>query len=92
MTEILEKISAKGMLHRVVCIGNQDFVFEVMVREKGGVSIGSSTVTMECQLWPKPTHVCAHAANQLCYIYFVLMCTLLVERLGLKAHMCPCFI
>ena len=36
MAEILEKISAKGMLHRVEFIGNQDFVFEVMVRDKGG--------------------------------------------------------
>jgi len=51
MTEILEKISAKGTLHRVEFMGNQDFVFEVMVRDKGGVGIGSSTVTMECQLW-----------------------------------------
>ena len=51
MTEILEKISTKGTLHRVEFMGNQDFVFEVMVRVKGGVGIGSSTVTMECQLW-----------------------------------------
>ena len=51
MTEILEKISAKGTLHRVEFMGNQDFVFEVTVRDKGGVGIGSSTVTMECQLW-----------------------------------------
>ena len=35
MTEILEKISAKGTLHRVEFIGNQDFVFEVTVRDKG---------------------------------------------------------
>ena len=48
MTEILEKISAKGTLHRVEFMGNQDFVFEVTVREKGGVGIGSSMVTMEC--------------------------------------------
>ena len=38
----------KGMLHRVEFMGNQDFVFEVTVREKGGVGIGSSMVTMEC--------------------------------------------
>ena len=35
MTEILDKISAKGTLHRVEFIGNQDFVFEVTVRDKG---------------------------------------------------------
>ena len=35
MTEILDKISAKGTLHRVEFIGNQDFVFEVTVQDKG---------------------------------------------------------
>ena len=35
MTEILDKISAKGTLHQVEFIGNQDFVFEVTVRDKG---------------------------------------------------------
>ena len=35
MTEILDKISAKGMVHRVEFIGNQDFVFEVTVQDKG---------------------------------------------------------
>ena len=35
MTEILDKISAKGTLHRVEFIGKQDFVFEVTVRDKG---------------------------------------------------------
>jgi hypothetical protein len=51
MTAIIEKISAKGTLHRVEWIENQDFLFEVTVREKGGVGIGSAMVTMECQLW-----------------------------------------
>ena len=35
MTQIIDKISAKGTLHRVEFIGNQDFVFEVTVRDKG---------------------------------------------------------
>jgi disulfide oxidoreductase YuzD len=48
MIAIIEEISAKGTQHRVEWIGNQDFVFEVMVREKGGVGIGSAMVTMEC--------------------------------------------
>jgi hypothetical protein len=53
MTAIIKKISAMGMLHQVEWIGNQDFVFEVTVREKGGFGINSAMVTMECQLWPE---------------------------------------
>ena len=63
MTEILEKISAKVMLHRVEFVGNQDFVFEVMVREKGGVGIDSSMVTMECQLLSE-TNKCMCSYNK----------------------------
>ena len=50
MIEILDKISAKGTLHRVEFIGNQDIVFEATMRDKGVVGIGNTTVTMECQL------------------------------------------
>ena len=57
MTEIIDKISAKGALHRVHFMGNQDYFFEVSVRDKGAVGMGSSTVTMECQLWPE-TNTC----------------------------------
>ena len=35
MTQIIDKISAKGTLHRVEYIGNQDFVFEVTVQDRG---------------------------------------------------------
>ena len=48
MTEIIDKISAKGTLHRVHFIGNQDYFFKVLVRDNGGVGMGSSMVTMEC--------------------------------------------
>ena len=50
MTEILDKISAKGTLQRVEFLGNKVLFFEVTVRDKGGVGIGNTTVTMECQL------------------------------------------
>jgi hypothetical protein len=42
MTEIIDKISAKGVLHRVHFMGNQDYFFEVSVRDKGVVGMGSS--------------------------------------------------
>jgi hypothetical protein len=63
MTMIIEKISAKGELHRVEYIDNQDFVFEVTVREKGGFGIGSAIVTMERQLCPK-SNTCQCTSNK----------------------------
>ena len=63
MTEIIDKISAKGALHRVHFMGNQDYFFEVSVRDKGAVGMGSSTVTMECQLWPE-TNTCVCFCNK----------------------------
>ncbi|CAO2207022.1 unnamed protein product [Urochloa humidicola] len=52
MTEIIEKISAKAQLHRHHQ-GNQDFVFEVTIREKGNQGMSDSEKTLECQLWPE---------------------------------------
>ena len=63
MTEIIDKISAKAALHRVHFMGNQDYFFEVSVRDKGAVGMGSSTVTMECQLWPE-TNTCVCSCNK----------------------------
>ena len=63
MTEIIDKICAKGALHRVYLMGNQDYFFEVSVRDKGVVGMGSSTVTMECQLWPE-TNTCVCFCNK----------------------------
>jgi len=48
MIEIIDKISAKGALHRVHFMGNQDYFFKVSMHDKGDVGMGSSTVTMEC--------------------------------------------
>ena len=50
-TYIQEK-SAIGSMHKVFLVGNEDLVFEVMVRDQGGgLGIGLSQITMECQLW-----------------------------------------
>jgi len=43
----IEEKSAKGSLHRVFHVGNQDLVYEVMVRDKGGLGTGPSEITME---------------------------------------------
>ena len=63
MTEIIDKISAKGTLHRVHFIGNQDYFFKVSVRDNGGVGMGRSMVTMECQFWPE-TNICVCSCNK----------------------------
>ena len=63
MIEIIDKISAKGALHRVHFMGNQDYFFEVSMHDKGDVGMGSSTVTMECQLWPE-TNTCVCFCNK----------------------------
>ena len=47
----LEEKSAEGSLHRVFPVGNQDLVYEVMLRDKGGLGTGPSDITIECQLW-----------------------------------------
>ena len=49
----IEEKSAKGSLHRVFPVGNQDLVYEVMLRDKGGLGTAPSEITMECQLWPE---------------------------------------
>ena len=46
-TYIKEK-SAKGSLHMVFYVGNPDLVYEVYLRDKGGLGIGPSEITMEC--------------------------------------------
>ena len=56
----IEEKSAKGSLHRVFPIGNQDLVYEVMLRDKGGLGTGPSDITMECQLWPEVTLCTSH--------------------------------
>ena len=48
----IKENSAKESLHRVFYAGNQDLVYEVYLRDKGGLGIGPSEITMECQLWP----------------------------------------
>ena len=36
----------------VFYVGNPDLVYEVYLRDKGGLGIGPSEITMECRLWP----------------------------------------
>ena len=48
----IKENSAKESLHRVFYVGNQDLVYEVYLRDNGGLGIGPSETTMECQLWP----------------------------------------
>ena len=47
----IEEKNAKGSLHRVFPVGNQDLVYEVMLRDKGGLGTSPNDITMECQLW-----------------------------------------
>lgn len=63
MAKIIKTISEKGQLHRIHYIRNQDFVYEVMIREKGGFGMGDSIVTMECQLWPE-ADICECTCNK----------------------------
>ena len=44
----IEEKSAKGSLHMVFYVGNPDLVYEVYLRDKGGLGIGPSEITMEC--------------------------------------------
>ena len=51
MTSYMEEKSGKGQSHGVHVVGNRQHVFEVMLRDKGGIGIGRQKITMKCRLW-----------------------------------------
>jgi hypothetical protein len=65
----IEDKSAKGSLHRVFYVDNQDLVYEVYLRDKGGLGIGPSKITMECQLWPSENK-CTCTCNKPKYYHY----------------------
>jgi hypothetical protein len=52
ITLYMEEKSKKGGMHRVWPAGNRELLFEVRLRDKSGVGIGSTDITLECTLWP----------------------------------------
>jgi len=89
MTEIIDKISAKGTLHRVHFIGNQDYFFKVSVRDNGGVGMGSSMVTMECQFWPE-TNTCVCSCNKPKLLHMPCSHVYAARgKAGISGHTCP---
>jgi hypothetical protein len=63
ITLYIEEKSKKGGMHRVWPAGNKELLFEVRLRDKSGVGIGSTDITLECTLWPD-YHACKCNCNK----------------------------
>nr|AAR89837.1 hypothetical protein [Oryza sativa Japonica Group] len=63
ITQYMEEKSKKGAMHRVWPAGNRELLFEIRLRDKSGVGIGTTDITLECTLWPE-YHACKCNCNK----------------------------
>nr|AAT73690.1 hypothetical protein [Oryza sativa Japonica Group] len=63
ITQYMDEKSKKGGIHRVWPAGNRELLFEIRLRDKSGVGIGTTDVTLECTLWPE-YHACKCNCNK----------------------------
>nr|CAH66295.1 OSIGBa0139J17.4 [Oryza sativa] len=63
ITQYMDEKSKKGGIHRVWPAGNRELLFEIRLRDKSGVGIGTTDITLECTLWPE-YHACKCNCNK----------------------------